>query len=255
MAALEATHTGRPGEPSVKDQQAVTRLGAPYEVFAGDISPFRLEVAKRIAAINTDGGLPTDWPVPADERARVRTEVGRESFFAEHGRQPLDAREPPGSSERTRTRSPTCCASSRPTPHTPGPGPTWSVRSTCGVWSGPLSPTATAAPGTPDLHTDVAIANEVQTLGPVCSGAPDCAELDGGRWLAIDGRILFKAVVTVSETYNTALETRLRDDLDVRFQDRVPDALSGATPGPTAAGDSRGGVRGGHRQITSATPH
>ena len=96
-----------------------------------------------------------------------------------------------------------------------------------------------------DLRTHVAIANEVQTLGPVCSGAPDYAELDGGRWLAINGRILFKAVVTGSETYNTALETRLRDDLDLRFQDRTPDALSGATPGPTAAGDSRGGCARG----------
>ena len=71
----------------------------------------------------------------------------------------------------------------------------------------------------------------------------------------MDGRILFKAVVAGSETYNIALETRLRDDHDLRFQDRAPYALSGATPGPTAAGDSRGGVRGGHRHITSATPH
>ena len=82
--------------------------------------------------------------------------------------------------------------------------------------------------------------------------APDCAELDGGRWLAIDGRILFKAVVTGSETYNTALETRLRDDHDLRFQDRAPDALSGATPSPTAAGDSHGGCARG--TVTSLLP-
>jgi hypothetical protein len=43
-----------------------------------------------------------------------------------------------------------------------------------------------------DLHTHVAVANKVQTLD--------------GRWLSIDGRILFKATLAASETYNTALE-------------------------------------------------
>ena len=57
------------------------------------MSPFRVEVAKRIAAINEAAGLPGDWPVPAADRARVRTEVAREFFTAEHGREPVDARE------------------------------------------------------------------------------------------------------------------------------------------------------------------
>ena len=60
--------------------------------------------------------------------------------------------------------------------------------------------------GDPDLHTHVAVANKVQTLG--------------GRWLSIDGRVLFKATVAASETYNTALEHHLRDRLGVRFADR-----------------------------------
>jgi ATP-dependent exoDNAse (exonuclease V) alpha subunit len=60
--------------------------------------------------------------------------------------------------------------------------------------------------GDPDLHTHVAVANKVQTLD--------------GRWLGIDGRILFKATVTASETYNTALEHHLRDSLGVRFAER-----------------------------------
>ena len=51
--------------------------------------------------------------------------------------------------------------------------------------------------GDPDLHTHVAVANKVQTLD--------------GRWLSIDGRVLFKAKVAASETYNTALEQHLRD--------------------------------------------
>jgi len=60
--------------------------------------------------------------------------------------------------------------------------------------------------GDPDLHTHVAVANKVQTLD--------------GRWLSIDGRVLFKANVAASETYNTALEQHLRDSLGVRFMER-----------------------------------
>ena len=60
--------------------------------------------------------------------------------------------------------------------------------------------------GDPDLHTHVAVANKVQTLD--------------GRWLSIDGRVLFKANVAASETYNTALEQRLRETLGVRFAER-----------------------------------
>jgi len=56
--------------------------------------------------------------------------------------------------------------------------------------------------GDPDLHTHVAVANKVQTLD--------------GRWLSIDGRVLFKATVAASETYNTALEHHLRDRLLMR---------------------------------------
>jgi hypothetical protein len=50
------------------------------------------------------------------------------------------------------------------------------------------------------------VANKVQTLD--------------GRWLSIDGRVLFKAKVAASETYNTSLEQHLRDALGVRFAAR-----------------------------------
>jgi hypothetical protein len=60
--------------------------------------------------------------------------------------------------------------------------------------------------GDHDLHTHVAVANKVQALD--------------GRWLSIDGRILFKATVAASETYNTALEQHLRDSLGVKFAER-----------------------------------
>ncbi len=65
----------------------------PFRVVDGDVSPFRLEVARRIAAINSAAGLPADAPLLAADRARERTEVAREFFLAEHGRDPIDARE------------------------------------------------------------------------------------------------------------------------------------------------------------------
>ena len=41
-----------------RDFQEVTQLGVPFKIVDGVVSPFRLEVAKRIAAINTAAGLP-----------------------------------------------------------------------------------------------------------------------------------------------------------------------------------------------------
>ena len=71
--------------------------------------------------------------------------------------------------------------------------------------------------GDPDLHTHLAISNKVKTLSP-----------DGtGTWLAIDGRPLHKAVVSASETYNTALERHLVDALGVRFAERPNSADGG----------------------------
>jgi conjugative relaxase-like TrwC/TraI family protein len=231
---------------TTRDFQEVTHLGAPFKIFDGDVSPFRLEVAKRIAAINTAAGLPVGAPLPAADRARVRTEVARESFLAEHGREPMDARElagqiAKGSGPRTQTVA--------------GYDLTFSpVKSVSTLWAiadpvmaavieqahqaavkdaltfiekhalytrtGPqgirqvnvrgLVATAfthrDSRAGDPDLHTHVAIANKVQTLD--------------GRWLSIDGRVLFKANVAASETYNTALEQHLRQTLGVRFTER-----------------------------------
>ena len=76
--------------------QAATRLGVPFKIVDIEPSRFRVEVAKRIAAFNEQAGLPTDWPVSPAERARIRTEVARELFAAEHGRPPADAREVAG---------------------------------------------------------------------------------------------------------------------------------------------------------------
>jgi DNA primase catalytic core len=231
---------------TVRDYQSVTRLGAPFKIFQPDVSPFRVEVARRIAAFNQAAGLPGDWAVPAPDRARIRTEVAREFFIAEHGRPPEDARE----------LAATIAKHSRPrTQAVAGYDLTFSpVKSVSALWAVADQFTAAAIErahraavadalrfieqhalytrlgtngvrqvdvrgmvaaafthrdsraGDPDLHTHVAVANKVQTLD--------------GRWLSIDGRILFKATVAASESYNTALENHLRASLGVRFAER-----------------------------------
>ena len=58
----------------------------------------------------------------------------------------------------------------------------------------------------PHLHTHVAVSNKVQD--------------ETGRWLAVDGRVLFKANVTLAEMYNTLIESELIARLGVRFENR-----------------------------------
>ena len=41
-----------------RDYQDAVRLGAPFKIVDGEVSPFRLGVAKRIGAIQTAAGLP-----------------------------------------------------------------------------------------------------------------------------------------------------------------------------------------------------
>ena len=78
------------------------------------------------------------------------------------------------------------CGSSNNTPCSPGPG-TQGVRQVevRGLVAAAFTHRDSRA-GDPDLHTHVAVANKVQTLD--------------GRWLSIDGRVLFKATVAASET-------------------------------------------------------
>jgi conjugative relaxase-like TrwC/TraI family protein len=228
--------------------KAARRLGAPFKVYAGEVSPFRIEVAKRIATRQAAARQPRDESVSAGVRARVRTEVAREFFRAEHGRDPIDARE----------IAATIAKQSRPrTQAVAGYDLTFSpVKSVSSLWAvadlhvaaqverahqaavqdaltfieghalftrqgrngvrqvdvtGLVAAAFThrdSRAGDPDLHTHVAVANKVQTLD--------------GRWLSIDGRVLFKATVAASETYNTALEHHLRDRLGVRFANRPP---------------------------------
>jgi conjugative relaxase-like TrwC/TraI family protein len=236
---------------SAQDFRDLMRLGAPFKIM-DEATPFRVEVAQRIAALDGAIGEPVDVSVAAADRARIRTQVAREFFVAEHGRAPIDARELAGQIAK----------SSRPRAQTvAGFDLTFSlVKSVSTLWA-VVEPAVAAVierahqaavndaltfiekqalftrtgpqgilqvnvrglvaaafihrdsrAGDPDLHTHVAVANKVQTLD--------------GRWLSIDGRVLFKAKVAASETYNTSLEQHLRDALGVRFA-----ARPGADPG------------------------
>ena len=234
--------------PDLTDQdfQNVVRLGAPFRIVDNDLRPFRVEVAKRIAALNTAIGWPADASIAAADRARVRTEVAREFFRAEHGREPVNARELTGQiAKESRPRTQTVAGYDLTFSPVKSVSTLWAVadpavaavieqahqaavkdaltfieRHALFTRTGPqgirqvnvrgLVATAfthrDSRAGDPDLHTHVAVANKVQTLD--------------GRWLSIDGRVLFKANVAASETYNTALEQHLRETLGVRFAER-----------------------------------
>ena len=200
-------------------------------------------------------GRLADESVSAALRAQVRTEVAREFFRAEHGRDPIDAREIAATiAKQSRPRTQTVAGYDLTFSPVKSVSTLWAVadpqvaaqierahqaavqdalsfverhalftrQGRNGVRQVNVRGLVTTAfihrdsrAGDPDLHTHVAVANKVQTLD--------------GRWLSIDGRVLFKATVAASETYNTALEHHLRDRLGVRFADR-PDTELGKRP-------------------------
>ena len=235
---------------SEREQETAAWLGNPFRVHANDTSAFRIRVAKEVAALNATRGRRSADPIPLADRARIRTQVATELFREEYGREPADARE----------LAATIAKHSRPrTNAVAGYDLTFSpVKSVSTLWAISDRPTAAAIErahhravrdaltflehtalftregtngvrqvetrglvatafthrdsraGDPDLHTHVAVANKVQTR-------------EGGRWLAIDGRLIFAATVAASETYNTALERHLTDTLGVQFEVREGD--------------------------------
>jgi conjugative relaxase-like TrwC/TraI family protein len=233
------------------DFRDVMRLGVPFKII-DDATPFRVEVATRVAALNALIGEPVDASVAAADRARIRTQVAREFFAAEHGRAPVDACELATQiAKSSRRRAQTVAGFDLTFSPVKSVSTLWAVaepgvaaaverahqaavndalrfieKQALFTRTGPqgirqvnVRGLVAAAfthrdsrAGDPDLHTHVAVANKVQTLD--------------GRWLSIDGRVMFKAKVAASETYNTALEQHLRDALGVRFA-----ARSGSDPG------------------------
>jgi conjugative relaxase-like TrwC/TraI family protein len=226
-------------ELSDENIRTATRLGAPFKLRDVEPNRFHVEVARRFADH-------ADSTKALASQRDIRAEVAREFFQAEHGRVPTDERElaaaitklsrPPAQSVAgyDLTFSPvksvsTLWAVADPQiaavierAHQAAVGDAlrfiendalYAREGPQGVRQVNVRGLVAAAfthrdsrSGDPDLHTHVAVANKVQTLK--------------GRWLSIDGRVLFKAVVAASETYNTALEHHLRDQLGVRFAER-----------------------------------
>ena len=225
---------------------AATRLGSPFRIYEA-VPAYRSAVASRFEDFNASLGLPRDWPIPADDRARIRTEVAREMFTAQFGRLPVDARELSGFVARG-TRQATVAVAGYDLTFSP-------VKSVSVLWAiaprevaerieaahhaavadtlrwledhatytrtghngvaqvdvkGLLAAAFThrdSRAGDPDLHTHVAISNKVQT--------------QTGQWLALDGRPLHKMTVAASERYNTRLEAHLVASVGVRFAERA----------------------------------
>ena len=223
-------------------------LGRAFKVY-----PPRQEYRKSVAAayrsFNSDRGEPEGARIAEDVRARLKSEVTRRLFAERHGRASMDARELSGFIAQE-SRTPTAAVSGFDLTFSP-------VKSVSVLWA--LAPSKVAGEieaahraavedtiawlerevaftrsgiggvrqvavrglvaaafthrdsraGDPDLHTHVAVSNKVQTL-------PE----EGGRWLALDGRVLFKAKVAASERYNTRLEAELVERLGVRFVER-----------------------------------
>jgi DNA primase catalytic core len=233
---------------SKKSALESSKLGRAFAIFEGE-SDFQIAVARRFTTYNTDRDLKWNTPIPAEERATIRTEVGTQMFTAQFGRPPADARELSGFIARN-SRQATKAVAGYDLTFSP-------VKSVSTLWA--VAPrevseqieaahnaaiadtikylerevaytregragvrqvdvtglVATAfthrdsRAGDPDLHTHVAVSNKVQTRE--------------GRWLALDGRVVFKATVSASEHYNTRMEAELGQRLGLQFADR-PDA-------------------------------
>ncbi len=228
-------------------------LGAAYRVYGIDsVDAFNAEVARRLEA-RAEGS--TEPAKRLAEAAAARSEVAREHFIREQGREPRNAREMASAVARYSRPQRTAVA---------GYDLTFSpVKSVSTLWA--IAPPEIARAiaeahdaavedalaflegqvlytregkngarqvetrgliaaafthrdsrdGDPDLHTHVAVANKVQTVE--------------GKWLSIYGRVLHQHVVAASEAYNTAVESHLRTSLGIRFVER-----------PGGTGDRRG---------------
>ena len=230
---------------SIEQAKRATHLGRVFARYLGQQPEFIQETAQRYIAYNLAHGEHWKTPVPVDVRARIRTDLGNEHFLREHGREPIDDRER-GSFMAKATRQQTTAVAGYDLTFAP-------VKSVSTLWAlddrdvakeieaahhsaveatlswleqevlftrrgrngiqqvpavGLIAGMFThrdARSSDPHLHTHVAVSNKVQD--------------ETGRWLAVDGRVLFKANVALAEMYNTLVETELVARLGVRFED------------------------------------
>ena len=237
----------RRGRPPTEIAKAVT-LGRKFPIKSG-ASAFSTRLAEAFTAFNAEHGQKWNSPICPENRARIRTEIGSEMFAEAHGRPPQDARELSGFIAKASRQATTAIA---------GFDLSFSpVKSVSALWAlapGPVAVQIRAAhdaavadtlhwlerevaytrvgragarqvkvlglvaasfthrdsrAGDPDLHTHVAVSNKVQS--------------EDGRWLALDGRLLYAAKVAASEHYNTRIEAELVERIGVEFVERDPD--------------------------------
>ncbi len=257
VTAVHMTRLFGTGEHPLGDE-AGHSLGQPFRVYAGrdDVTDFRIVVARRFEKHNKALGLSVGHPISVEERARIRTQVALDMFRTEHGREPFDERELAGliaKQSRPRTTavagfdltfspvksvSTVWAVADRPLARQIEAAHQAAVRDALGYIEKHALYTRTGKDGVqqvdvrglvaaafthrdsragdPDLHTHVAVANKVQTV-------------TDGRWLSIDSRLLHKATVSASETYNTALEKHLRP-LGLTFAARTDQGDPGKRP-------------------------
>lgn len=240
--------------------EKATELGKKFLVH-NTRSAFNVRVAEAFTTYNREHRQSWNAAIRPEDRARIRTEIGTALFADEHGREPQDARELSGFIAK---------ASRQPTSAIAGFDLTFSpVKSISALWA--LAPREVAGDiraaheaavaetlawlereaahtrmgrggarqvkvrglvaaafthrdsraGDPDLHTHLAVSNKVQA--------------EDGRWLALDGRLLYAAKVAASEHYNTRIEAELVSRLGVEFVERA-----GSTGGKLPVREIRG---------------
>lgn len=242
---MKARLAGSPAGASKEMIEQATLLGQPFKTFEA-ATAFRLEVEQRNTQWRDSQGLAATAPVPVEVRAEIVNQVAAQRFQERIGRAPTP--EELGAEVVRWSRSPTTACAGYDVTFTP-------VKSVSALWAVAPKPIAAlieqahdaavddalryvedhalysragrngvrqidvhgliaacfkhrdSRAGDPNLHTHVAIANKVQAVGD-------------GKWRSIDGRLIFKALVSVSETYNTQLEAHLYRLLGIEFAQR-----------------------------------
>ncbi|MDR1387368.1 MAG: relaxase domain-containing protein, partial [Propionibacteriaceae bacterium] len=221
------------------------RLGRPYMDSADPaLTDLQQGLKDALADWRSSHGLADRDPVPEEERRRIWSDVGRRVYTETHGRTPTSARELNGflARETRGKRQPVAGFDITFSP-SKSVSVLWALGSkdvadqvraihdravkhalatierdflftregARGVRQVPTQGLIAALfehrdsrAGDPDLHTHAPIANKVQTLE--------------GKWLSIDGHLLYQALVTVSECYNDALKAGLEEEMGLSFR-------------------------------------
>lgn len=241
---------GATEKQALKRGVKASKLGATFGGFSSTPSDFIVKVTRAYREFNKERGASRDAQIPDEDRAAIRTRIGRETFEAEFGRAPIDGRELAAHIARS-SRPPRRAVAGYDVTFSP-------VKSVSALWA--LAPRDVAEQveaahqaavedamdwvestvsytrrgkagvrqvdikgllmaqfthrdsraGDPDLHTHVAVSNKVEAMD--------------GTWLALDGGPLHQALVSASERYNTRVEAELIDRLGVSFVERKEDS-------------------------------